>query len=54
MLLGLVEWKVGKLFVRLLWSGTGVMTESRADDLVYKRNVRELIERNRKFEETRG
>ncbi len=53
MLLSLVEWKVGKLFVRLLWSGTGVMTESRFDDPVYKKNVRKLIERNRKFEEAK-
>ena len=29
MLLGLAEWKIGTLFARLLWTGSGVMTESR-------------------------
>ena len=53
MLLGFAEWKVGKLFARLLWSGTGVMTESRFDDPVYKKNVQELIERNRRFEDSK-
>ncbi|WP_456619113.1 MULTISPECIES: hypothetical protein [unclassified Bradyrhizobium] len=55
-LLGLIEWKanVGKLFARLLWSGTGAMTKSHFDDPVYKKNVQKLIERNRRFEESRG
>jgi hypothetical protein len=50
-LLVLVDCKVGKLLARLLWSGTGFMTERRLDDPIYKKNVRELIERNRRFEE---
>ena len=53
LLLGLAIWKInnGKLFARLLWHGTGVMTKDRFDDPVYKKNVQILIERNRKFEE---
>jgi hypothetical protein len=50
-LLGLAEWNIGKLLARLLWLGTGAMTERRFDDPVYKKNVRKLIERNRRFEE---
>lgn len=50
MLLELVD---GTLFVRVLWHGTGVLTESRLDDPVYKKNVQKLIERNRKLEEAR-
>jgi hypothetical protein len=50
-LLGLVGCSVGNLFARLFWSGTGIMTESRFDDRVYKKNVRKLIERNRRFEQ---
>ncbi|MGY2934526.1 hypothetical protein ACVWZ6_004128 [Bradyrhizobium sp. GM6.1] len=38
-LLGLAEWKIGKLFARLLWDGTGQITQSRLDDPVYKKNV---------------
>jgi hypothetical protein len=52
-LLIFVECKVGKLLARLLWSGTGFMTESRLDGPIYKKNVRELIERNRRFEENK-
>ena len=35
--------------------GTGVesLSKDRRDDPVYKENVRKLIERNRKFEETK-
>ena len=50
-LLGLTEWKIGKLFARLLWVGTGQITQSRLDDPVYKKNVQKLIERNRRFED---
>ncbi|MGY4344100.1 hypothetical protein ACVWXM_000564 [Bradyrhizobium sp. GM7.3] len=50
-LLGLAEWKIGKLFARLLWDGTGQITQSRLDDPVYKKNVQKLIERNRRFED---
>jgi hypothetical protein len=53
MLLGLTEWKFGKLFARLLWHGIGAVTERRLDDPVYKKNVQRLIERNRKFEDAR-
>lgn len=52
-LLGLTEWKIGKLLARLLWSGTGVMTESRLDDPVYKKNVQRLIEHHRSFEDSK-
>jgi len=52
--LGLAEWKVTKLLARLFWSGTGVMTEYRRDDPVYKKNVQELIERSRKFEDAKS
>jgi hypothetical protein len=51
---GLAEWRFGKLLARLLWLGTGVMTRSRFDDPLYKKNLQRLIERNRKFEETRN
>ena len=53
-LLGLAEWKVEKALARLLWDGTGRMTQSRLDDPVYKKNVQKLIERNRRFEESKG
>lgn len=53
MLLGLTEWKIGRLLARLLWSGTGVMTESRSDDPVYKKNVQRLIEHHRSFEDSK-
>lgn len=53
MLLGLTEWKIGRLLARLLWSGTGVMTESRLDDPVYKKNVQRLIEYHRSFEDSK-
>ncbi|MDH6259538.1 hypothetical protein [Bradyrhizobium sp. BR13661] len=51
----LIEWKanIGKLLARLLWGATGVMTENRLDDPVYKKNVQRLIERNRRFEESK-
>ena len=52
-LLGLVEWRVGRLVFRLFWSGTGFVTESRLDDPVYKKNLQRLIERNRQFEDAR-
>ncbi|TYL90018.1 hypothetical protein FXB40_33235 [Bradyrhizobium rifense] len=54
-LLGLIEWKanVGKLLARLLWSGTGVMTENRSDDPAYKKNLQRLIEHHRRFEESK-
>lgn len=52
-LLGLTEWKIGRLLARLLWSGTGVMTESRLDDPVYKKNVQRLIEHHRSFEDSK-
>ncbi|MCP3467982.1 hypothetical protein [Bradyrhizobium sp. CCGUVB23] len=52
-LLGLAEWKLGTLLARLLWSGTGVMTESRLDDPVYKKNVQRLIEHHRRFEDSK-
>ena len=42
-----------RLFARLLWLGTGAMTEISFDDPVYKKNVEKLIERRRKFEEAR-
>ncbi|WP_245285287.1 hypothetical protein [Bradyrhizobium sp. WSM3983] len=53
MLLGLTERKIGRLLARLLWSGTGVMTESRLDDPVYKKNVQRLIEHHRSFEDSK-
>lgn len=52
-LLGLAEWKIGKLLARLFWDGTGRMTQSRFDDPVYKKNVQKLIERNRRFEDSK-
>ncbi|MCP3381704.1 MULTISPECIES: hypothetical protein [unclassified Bradyrhizobium] len=55
-LLGLIEWKanVGKLLARLLWSGTGMMTENRSsDDPAYKKNLQRLIEHHRRFEESK-
>lgn len=52
-LLGLTEWKIGRLLARLLWSGTGVMTESWLDDPVYKKNVQRLIEHHRSFEDSK-
>jgi hypothetical protein len=54
-LLGLVEWKanVGSLLARLLWSSTGVMTQSRLDDPAYKKNLQRLIEHHRKFEDAK-
>jgi hypothetical protein len=54
MLVGLTEWRLGKLFARLLWLGTGAMTEHHLDDPVYKKNMERLIERNRQFEEERN
>lgn len=53
MLLGLTEWKIGRLLARLLWSGAGAMTESRLDDPVYKKNVQRLIEHHRSFEDSK-
>lgn len=53
MLLGLTEWKIARLLARLLWSGTGVMTESRLDDPVYQKNVQRLIEHHRSFEDSK-
>ena len=54
-LLGLVEWRanVGSLLMRLLWSGTGVMTKTRLDDPAYKKNLQRLIEHHRKFEDAK-
>jgi hypothetical protein len=52
-LFGLQKWKLEQLFARLLWHGTGAMTERRLDDPVYKKNVQKLIERNRRFEEAK-
>ncbi len=51
--LGWLEWKAGKAFARALWSGSGFMTESRLDDPIYKKNVQNLIERNRRLEESK-
>ncbi|WP_024517432.1 hypothetical protein [Bradyrhizobium sp. Tv2a-2] len=48
-----LEWTLGKLFARLLWLGSGAMTDRRLDDPVYKKNVHKLIERNRELEEAR-
>jgi len=53
MLLGLAEWKTGTLFARLLWSGSGVMAESRLNDPVYKQNLQRLIEHHRSFEDSK-
>ncbi|GLR99420.1 MULTISPECIES: hypothetical protein [Bradyrhizobium] len=53
-LFGLAEWKIEKLLAWLLWDGTGRITRSRLDDPVYKKNVQKLIERNRRFEESKG
>jgi len=53
MLLGLAEWKIGTLFARLLWSGSGLMTESRLNDPVYKKNLQRLIEHHRSFEDSK-
>ena len=50
MLLDLAD---GTLFLRVLWHGTGFLTESRLDDPVYKKNVQSLIERSRSFEEAK-
>lgn len=52
-LLGLAEWKIEKLLAWLLWGGTGRITQSRLDDPVYKKNVQKLIERNRRFEDSK-
>ena len=51
LLRALMEWDVE--LARLLWAGTGAMTKSRVDDPVYKKNVQRLIERNRRFEESK-
>ena len=51
LLRALVEWDLA--LARLLWTGTGAITESRSDDPVYKQNVQKLIERNRRFEESK-
>lgn len=48
----LIEWDIE--VARLIWAGTGAMTEKRFDDPVYKKNVQRLIERNRRFEEPKG
>ena len=53
MLLGLAEWKIGTLLARLLWSGSGVMTENRLNDPVYKKNLQRLIEHHRSFEDSK-
>jgi hypothetical protein len=50
-LLSLTIGKAVGLLARLFWSGTGVMTESRVDDPVYKRNLQRLIERSSQSEE---
>ncbi|MDF0491768.1 hypothetical protein [Bradyrhizobium yuanmingense] len=52
-LLGLAEWKTEKLLAWLLWDGIGRVTQSRLDDPVYKKNVQKLIERNRRFEDSK-
>src|SRR5262249_27523943 len=52
-LLGWIECRGAKLLARMFWIGTGVMTESRPDDPVYKKNVQRLIEHHRKFEDAR-
>jgi hypothetical protein len=54
-LMGLVQWDwtVEKLLARLLWAGTGVMTKSRLDDPIYKKNVQRLAEHHRRFEEAK-
>ena len=53
--LGFIDWEanVGNLFARLLWSGTGALTENRSDDPAYKKNLRRLIEHHRRFEESK-
>jgi hypothetical protein len=51
--LGLAEWKIEKLLAWLLWDGTGRITQNRLDDPVYKKNVQKLIERNRRFEDSK-
>jgi hypothetical protein len=51
LLQALIEWDVR--LARLLWVGTGAMTKSRMDDPVYKENVQRLIERNRRFEDSK-
>jgi hypothetical protein len=51
LLRALVEWDVE--LARLLWAGTGAMTKSRIDDPVYKKNVQKLIDRNRRFEDSK-
>ena len=52
-LLSLAEWEIGRLFARLLWSGSGVMTKSRLNDPTYKKNLQRLIEHHRSFEESK-
>lgn len=51
LLRALMEWDVG--LARLLWAGTGAMTKNRLNDPIYKKNVQRLIERNRRFEESK-
>jgi hypothetical protein len=46
-----MQWDVE--LARLLWAGTGAMTKSRIDDPVYKKNVQRLIDRNRRFEDSK-
>jgi len=41
------------LFARGIWGFAGSMESKGLDDPVYKKNLRRLIERNRRFEEAR-
>lgn len=52
-LFSLAMWKGRRLVAQAMWSGIGLMTQKRSDDPIYKANVRRLIERNRRFEESK-
>jgi hypothetical protein len=47
---GLFAW----LFARGIWQFAGSMENKGSTDLVYKKNLQRLIERNRQFEEERN
>jgi hypothetical protein len=47
---GLFAW----LFARGIWQFAGTMENKGSDDPVYKKNLQQLIERNRQFEEERN
>jgi hypothetical protein len=47
------EGSLARIFARGIWLFAGAMTNKHSEDPVYKKNLQRLIERNRKFEETK-